>query len=417
MPEVPVQGVEAGPVGARLMLDDDRRSVVQLVAVQSHAVDPAGQRNVDGSSDLHEQVDAQMNRPPLGQLVAVDVELSRRIDAARLVVATDADPGPSFTHFPEDRCRPRRRILGRVGAARSVVAGGLGSRVGTADPEVEDDHARTCEIGIDHGPGFRTVTVDPRHHLRRRRTWCHPTGLAHRVVREPRVDPAEAAQRLGRRAPADREVLVVRRTLLLVRGDRDAHHQAHAHQWEDGLDLLLGQWMGTVIARDHLRRCGQRIDLAQQGIGCRDGNLPDQIGVDHVAEIDDAADAVRPAIPWLDEHVVVVTVVVDHSPAYGVEARERVRLESLHEAFNDVAKARVGDVGPVVRGDPGRVLQVPVEIAVGSRVVEVVERSIEQAEVAAEIPQQVGVVRPDAGQRFARHPGQHADQVSRPIRA
>ena len=138
--------------------------------------------------------------------------------------------------------------------------------------------------------------------------------------------------------------------------------------------------------------------------------------MDHVAEIDDAAYAVRQAGPRLDEHVVVVAVVVDHSHACGAESGERVRLESLDEPLDDAPKTCVLDFRPVVPGDAGRVLQVPVKVAMGARVVEVVQGAVEQAEVATETPQQTGTVGPDASQRFARHPGQHASQVDRPVR-
>ena len=106
----------------------------------------------------------------------------------------------------------------------------------------------------------------------------------------------------------------------------------------------------------------------------RDREVGDAIAVDHVAEVDDAGDALAARLHVrvaADENVVVVRVAVDDGARKPIEKRRRVSVESVGERVDRRAELGVDEHRPLSRDDRARVGDVPIEVAMNRRMVEV----------------------------------------------
>ena len=115
------------------------------------------------------------------------------------------------------------------------------------------------------------------------------------------------------------------------------------------------------------------------------------------------------------DHVVVVRVAVDDSPAKAGERGHDLRLVAGERPLDERAAPGVGHVGESAL-DPRGAGEVPREVAVGGRVLEVPQGPVHLAEDAAQVGEQLRWARAGLGQRRAREPGEHEDEAGSAVR-
>src|SRR5262249_53828799 len=112
----------------------------------------------------------------------------------------------------------------------------------------------------------------------------------------------------------------------------------------------------------------------------RNGEVADAIAVDHVAEIDDPGNPLTTlfdARSAADQNIVIVEIIVDRRFRQRVEKWRGVSLE-VGEQLVDCWKDRVaGEQRTIRRDDLPRVREIPIEVAMNGRVVEIGERAVE----------------------------------------
>jgi len=297
----------------------------------------------------------------------------------------------------------------------------LGGQQRAADRQVDAVHGVAAERDADHRCEAPRAQPQRALDLPRLRARRQAAGVAQRVVRQPRVDRGEPLERRPHGSLADRQVGVARLRAPLVRGVTDAHRQPHADEVPEDRDLVLGERVRGVVAGRDGGRGGERVRRAEQRVGGCDRGLRRDDGVHHVAEVEQADDALvaRQEIvaAAADQHVVVVGVVVDHAVAQRPEARQRRRREAVEQALDQRPPRVSRDLGEQRTDHRGGARDVPVELAVRGRVVERGERAVERAHEAAEVGEQRRRVRARRRERRARQPGQQPDVVAATVGA
>ena len=225
-------------------------------------------------------------------------------------------------------------------------------------------------------------------------------------------DPPVGARKLAQQTPrgvlADGEVLVPGLLAHLPRLDRHREAEPERHEGEDRAALLPDERRHRrVAARDPARRL-HRVRPVQHGVGGRDRHLRGAPASHHVAEVDQACQA-RALERGLDDHVVVVGVVVDDG------ARQRVE-HGVEEGGGAAEGGRDEVAAPIEVPQVGadrhrRGVHAPRELTVERGVVEAGERRVEMGEEGAEGLQHGGRAGALLGQRDAGQPGDGAGQV------
>ena len=166
-----------------------------------------------------------------------------------------------------------------------------------------------------------------------------------------------------------------------------AGDQAGDDEIRQELAFDRGQGAHRVVSPDDVRGVGQRVVAVEHEVGACDGELGDHRGVQHVAEIDDAAESRRAVVIGPHQQVAVVGVVVDHPELEFVEARRDHPVETLDPAFEELPSRGIGDeLGITPQRRHGR--QVPFQLSPGAGVVEISEREVEAGEGRADLLEQ-----------------------------
>ena len=108
----------------------------------------------------------------------------------------------------------------------------------------------------------------------------------------------------------------------------------------------------------------------------------------HVAEVDDAGDRLVARFDVgaaANEHVAIVQVAVNRSVGKGVEERGGARVERRDEAIDRAAELGVGYESSIARHHRASVREIPVEIAMDRRRIEVRERRAQRPDAAPEL--------------------------------
>ena len=139
----------------------------------------------------------------------------------------------------------------------------------------------------------------------------------------------------------DREIRVTRTLPCLVSGNAHARGQPQAHETEQHRELVVAQRADTLVAARHVGDGRERVARVQRRVRGRDGEPVDRVRVHHVAEVDDAGDAlvslVQVAI-GANDHVEVVRIIMDHAFRQATQARPHVALEGAEEAADHLAQ-------------------------------------------------------------------------------
>ena len=302
-----------------------------------------------------------------------------------------------------------RSVSGPVSAWR-----GSAPRKGLPTPRSRTRQGTTREVHVQHRR--RLGLLEPRDDGRAVRERRQAARLPKDVVREAGVDAVEPLERLPGGGLAHRDVGVARRALRPHRRARHAHREAGAHEREEVADLLLLEREGGVVARDDRGRRGERVLLPEQRVGGRDRRLRHEQPVVHVAEVEEARHRAGVGPRRAHDHVVVVRVAVDHSAPKAGERGHDLRLVAGERPLDERATPGVGHV--VERApDPRGAGEVPREVAVGRRVLEVPQGPVHLAEEAAQVGEQLRRARAGLGQRRARQPGEHEDEAGCAVRS
>ena len=259
-----------------LVRDDRQAAVVERERVVGGVHDRAGERGADRRARRLEQVAAEVDRARL-----LLPELRCRVDVARLAVAADAEGDPGLRD-------PLQRILGDVRAG-----------------DVERDRGGGGDVLVEHGDRARAAGLEVLADRPCARVGLEPDGVAQAEVGKFGV---RAPQRLQRRADpllADQQVVVLRRERVLLGRHPHAHRQPGADQREQHGELV-GTQRGDLVVAAHEREHGaQRVLVPQSRVCARDGEPAHARRPHDVAEVDQAD------LLAVDEHVVLVGVVVD----------------------------------------------------------------------------------------------------------
>ena len=406
--EVAVQRVERVAVVGRVA-QDDHAAVVEPAGVLVGRVDLAGERRVDRRAGLGEQIEAEVDRAVLVERAVARGEQRRGVQQARLVVAADRDPHAGRAHRVEHP--PGERGLG---VALLVAAD---NRAG--DAEIEHERRLDPEVDAEHRRERRGPRGEPALHRRARRNRREAAGAARGRRRDPERDPREPGQRAGQRRLADPEVRVAGMAALLVRGEAGAHAQPQRGEAEHRRHLRLGERAAGAVAVHEVPQHRQRSRRVEHGVRGGDRELADGDAVHHVAEVDDAGDAlvaIEPIVAAAHQHVVVVEVAVDRAARQLAEQRRGVPIELADQRVDRGAELAIGDARAMAVDRGAAVREVPVEVAVQRGVVEAVERSGQLGDRRAEPLEQRGTAARRAGERHARQVRHQPRQVDAAIR-
>ncbi len=293
-----------------------------------------------------------MNGSGLGKFTVGSLERFAGIEKARLVVAPDTQGRAALRDASEDR-------------RRECLATGFAIRVrelGTADAQIEHSRLRVPWIGIDHRGKLARVSLQPGADRRTRRAWWQPAGVPQHVACEPWVDGREAFQGFPGRALAHGEVGVRGFRPASARGDTHAHRQSGAGEREQDLELRLVEGKRLVISGYDAGGSRQRIPLVEHRIRHGGGRIGDGPTLHHVAEIDEPGDGTRLRAGGIDEHVVVIGIVVDDTTSQPRQSRGDERLPQLEDVSDDRPVMRRLHCVQLRADDVGSARRIPREI-------------------------------------------------------
>ena len=310
--QVAVEGEERRAV-ARLVAEDRQRPVVLRCGVVREDVDDTRQGGADRRPRLDEEVDPEVDRPPL-VCGPPRREGRRQVDPARLVVTPHADRDPRAPHRGEDP----------LGQGPGLDGRGVRAEEEAADAEVQDEAGRLPQVRVEDGPPLHPL--EPRDDRRAVGDGREPAGRPERVVGEAGVDPVEPLERGPRRGLAHRDVGVAGGRARPHRGVRNTHRETRADEGEEERDLLRLEREGGVVAGDDRGRRGERVVLAQERVGRRDRRLRHEEAVVQVAEIEEARHLAGMGVGRADQDVVVVRVAVDDAAPQAGEGGHDLRL-------------------------------------------------------------------------------------------
>ena len=247
------------------------------------------------------------------------------------------------------------------------------------------------------GAGLRAQAVHDRGAVRNRRPAAR---RPQQVVGEAWVRRRQHRKRRGDRALAHREIRVIGPVGLLPGGQTHARAQPHRRQGKQHGELAIAERRDLVVTAHHLTHDRHGIGRAERRVGHGDGEVVHRVAVDHVTEVDEPSD---PLVVRIDEHVVVVRVVVDHRPRQLGETAAIIGLLPVdgNEPIDQIAEGVIGHERPVVSDHVGCPRQIPVERAVQRRMVETDERDVDAGDRPAEVGEQLIGASPNCSERAA----------------
>ena len=326
-------------------------------------------------------VGAEVHRAPLAPGVAGRRELGRGVEQPGLAVPADRHGVRVAVDVAADQPVEALRTRAGVGRADQVAA----------DGQIEREGPQLRPRDAEQGRGLRGGEVGA--HLGSRRVRLEAARGAQAVEREPRAHRYEQRQRAPGRVLVDGEVGVVRALRALHGRMHPAEREPGEHEVPQHVELGLGQRVLGVEAGGDVGERADRIAARQDVVRRRHGHLGDDHRVHQVAEVDEPDDArealgrrVRRAA--VDQDVVVVGVAVDHRVRQSRQSRLDVAREPGGDLVEERAPGGVGDGVAVTGDDLAGAHDVPVEVAVGVRMVEPLERVGEPPEHRAQVAPQ-----------------------------
>src|SRR5207248_592429 len=133
------------------VLQDDGGTIVKRRVVVAKTVHYTIERSQDRRANLHEYVEANMHRAPLGSVITCEPILVTRVNRARFVVPADAYAAARSPHAIKEQARE----LLDIGQLCHIA------QFAAANAQVEDDLAGGTQVWFDHAPQFVSVVFKP----------------------------------------------------------------------------------------------------------------------------------------------------------------------------------------------------------------------------------------------------------------
>ena len=320
--------------GSRSVVKDDDGAVIERRGIVGERVDGGVERGRNGSAGFDEEIEAEMNGAALSKWIAGVAEVRRGVERARLVVTPNADGG----------VRGTQKVLELARESGFGELGGLGRERGAGDAEVEGEAVPFSQVLRNESCGRRLILGEPVGEFRSVRDGGKTASVAESVLRETRMNLGEALQGGPRRSFADSNVGIARDERFAVRRVDDADSEARGQEWKKRGDFFFGERMDAVIGGQNGGNSGERIVVAEDGIGGGDGGLSDGDGLVHVAEVDHRNDLARLRPGRRDERVVVVGVAVDDAATKVRNMRKGFAFEEVEQIGSEETTLGIFDV-------------------------------------------------------------------------
>ena len=217
----------------------------------------------------------------------------------------------------------------------------------------------------------------------RRRLRAAALGL-HRTVNLVSVVHGHPLQQAPDRLFGDLQVSVVGVAVPAAGRHQHAGDQPGDDEISEEFAFESGQRADLMVAPDHLCGVGQRILPVEHEIGGGDGEFGDDRSVEHVAEVDEAAEFRCAVDIGLHQYVAVIGIVVDHPVLEFAESWRYDPVKPLEPALDQLPLPGIGDEFGIPRQSRGR-REVPLQLPPGARVVESLQREIEAGEVCPDL--------------------------------
>lgn len=175
-----------------------------------------------------------------------------------------------------------------------------------------------------------SIALQPPHHPRGLRNRCKTAGVAKAGDGKGPVLLLEASQFPPDVLLADEQIGVFGVVADLPRRHAHADGIAGAHEIEDQLGLRFAERIDAVIAASQPHDGADRIRRTDQRIGGSDRHFHHAIALDHIAEVEQSADAAVGA----DEDVIVIGIIMDDLPGASLKARQHRGDEVLEDRAN-----------------------------------------------------------------------------------
>ncbi len=177
----------------------------------------------------------------------------------------------------------------------------------------------------------------------------HAAGPAEKPARPIRIDGRKLPEQVKCRLAAHQEVFVPFVEVVEMSGPADTRAKPRGDEKEEDIDLLLLEGISLVIPGQD-QRCGtERIFLAQSRVCRRDRRFGDESRMQRIAEIDDPLHIVL-----LDENIVVVAVVVDHTGPESAQHGKGFLIEEIEEPLDERPLRGIGKARQMAARGRGR---------------------------------------------------------------
>ena len=322
--QVTVQCVESEALAGRErdgVLQDDGGTIVKRRVVVAKTVHYTVERSQDRRANLHEYVEANVHRAPLGSVITCNPILVTRVNRARFVVPADAYAAARCPHAIKEQARE----LLDIGQLCHIA------QFAAANAQVEDDLAGGTQVWFDHAPQFVSVVLQPANDCLCVRAGRQVTGTAKYVVSQARMDVFQSFEQRPRGLLTDGQVVILRLDLLLIGRVDHADTEPGADQRVEQRQFLLGKREGPVIARDDVRGSCERIGLTEHRVRGGNGEVTDCAGMHHVTEIDYATDLssfFACCTGCADQHIVIVGIAVNDARAQRGQDGQHLRFKA-----------------------------------------------------------------------------------------
>ena len=384
------------------MLQDDDRPVVQAGPVVVGDDHRARQRGVHSGARWCPHVDGQVHRPALGRRVGRvgGRERRRGVEQPGLGVAADPDGlGVDTRGCAHELVETVRLRVDVAGAERRAAHRQVGRERDDLRPRTPQERCRRRRGQEPAHDGTVRVRVQA-------------ARVTQPVVGEPGVHGAHGAQRGPGTVLAHPQVRVVGALRRLDSRVAHAHRQPGLHQVPHDRELVRLERQLGVEPCDHRGDGLQRVGRADRDVRPGDRGLGDLHRVHEVAVVEQPAHAHETVlrlcrVAVVDQHVVVVGVAVHHRGPQPRQHRYDPAQRVGEHRVDDRAVLGVRDRGAPLPQHLDHPCDVPVEVAVGRRVVVAGQGARVPAQQPAQVVQERGRGRVDGGER---NPGEPVEQ-------
>jgi hypothetical protein len=384
----------------RSVVKDDDGAVIKRGGIVGERVDGGVKRGGDRSAGLDEEIEAEMNGAALCEWITGVTEMRRGVKRARLVVTADANGGV--------RGAQKRLQLLREGRLREVR--GIGREKRTGNAEVEGEGVPFVQVLWNEARGGGLILGEPVTEFGSVRDGGKAACGAERVMRESRMNFGKALESSPRGSFGNRDVGIARDERFAVRGVGDADGEARSQEGKERGDFFFAERTDVVIGGKDGGGSGERIVVAEDGVGGGDGGFSDGDGLLHVAEINHREDLAGLRPGRRDESVVVVGITVDDAATKVRDARQGFAFEEVEKLGGEGATLGVFDVREKFAGPEGTG-EIPFQIAFAERVGEIEERGIDFGEETAEAFEEFDGMRIDLSQDGAGQECEEPDKA------